>query len=85
MAVVIKAMNTIRSIYGEKTKLLLLKSIILSHFHYLFLSLLGMKSNYCDTLEQQVNWALKIYFVLHIRFKGRPKTKRPNITGPCNA
>ena len=56
-----KAVHTIRSIYGEETKLLL-KSIILSHLQYPTLLLTGITSNLIDTLNQQVNLALKICF-----------------------
>ena len=62
MAVSVEAMHKIRSIYGEQTMLLLLKSIILSHLLYLSPLLPGITSNFIDTLNQQVNWALKICF-----------------------
>ena len=62
MAGSIKAINTIRCIYGEQSKLLPLKSIILSHLQCLSVLLTGITSNRFDTLDQQVNWALTTCF-----------------------
>ena len=61
MAVGIKNIHTISFIKDEQTKLLLLKSIILSHFQYPFLLPTGITSNPIDALDQQVNWALKTF------------------------
>ena len=55
-------MHTIRSIYGEQNKLLLLKSVILSCLQNPFLLLSGITSSLVDKLDQQVNWALKTCF-----------------------
>ena len=58
----IKAMHSMRSIYGEQTMLHLLKVIILFHLLYPSLLLTTNTSNLTDTLDLQVNWALKTCF-----------------------
>ena len=62
MAVGIKPMQRIRSMYGEQTKLFLSKSIIFSDIQYNFLLLTACTTSVTDTLGQQISWARKNCF-----------------------
>ena len=46
----------------EKTKILLLKAIVISHLHYSALILIGLQKSLLTTLEKQLNWGIKNHF-----------------------
>ena len=62
MATGIKVLYFIRNILPEKTRLLLLKSLVLSHLHYSSILVNGISQNLLLTLEKQLSWAVKAYF-----------------------
>ena len=57
-----KALYSIRNILPEKTRLLLLNSVVLSHFHDFFILIKGISQRLRLTLEKQLSWAVKAYF-----------------------
>ena len=59
MATGIKVLYSIRNTLPEKTCLLLLNSLVLSHLHYSSILINGILQNLRSTLEKQVSWAVK--------------------------
>ena len=62
MATGIKVLYSIRNILPEKTRLLLLNSLVLSHLHYSSVLINGISQNLRLTLEKHVGWAVKACF-----------------------
>ena len=62
MATGIKVLYSIRNILHEKTRLLLLNSLRLSHLHYCSILINGIPQNLRLTLEKQLSWAVKACF-----------------------
>ena len=62
MATGIKVLYSIRNILPEKTRVLLLNSLVLSHFHYASVLINGISQNLRITLEKQLSWALQACF-----------------------
>ena len=62
MATGIKVLYSIRNILPEKTRLLLLNSLVLSHLHYSSILINGISQNLRLTLEKQLSWAVKACF-----------------------
>ena len=62
MATSIKVLYSIRNILPEKTRLLLLNSLVLSHLHYSSILINGVSQNLRLTLEKQLSWAVKACF-----------------------
>ena len=62
MACGIKVLNTLSKSLPEKTKLLLLNAIVISHLHYSALILIGLQKSLLTTLEKQLNWGIKTIF-----------------------
>ena len=46
----------------EKTKILLLNAIVISHLHYSALILIGLQKSLLTSLEKQLNWGIKTIF-----------------------
>ena len=61
MACGIKVLNTLSKSLPEKTKILLLHSIIISHLHYSALNLIALQKSLPATLEKQLNWGKNIF------------------------
>ena len=59
MAGGIKVLNTLSKSLTEKTKVLLLNAIVISHLHYSALTLIGLQKSSLTTLEKQLNWGIK--------------------------
>ena len=62
MACGIKTLYSIREYLPEKTRLLLLNALVISHFHYQSILLNGISQNLITTLEKQLSWAVKACF-----------------------
>ena len=62
MACGIKVLNTLSESLPEKTKVLLLNAIVISHLHYSALILIGLQKSLLTTLEKQLNWEIKSIF-----------------------
>ena len=62
MACGIKVLNTLSKSLPEKTKVLLLNAIVISHIHYSALILTGLQKSLLTTLEKQLNWGIKSIF-----------------------
>ena len=62
MATGIKVLYSIRNILLEKTRLLLLNPLVLSHLHYFSILINGISQNLRLTLEKQLSWAVKACF-----------------------
>ena len=62
MACGIKVLNTLSKSLPEKTKVLLLNAIVISHLHYSALILIGLQKSILTTLEKQLNWGIKSIF-----------------------
>ena len=62
MACGIKVLNTLSKNLPEKTKILLLNAIVISHLHYSALILIGLQKSLLTTLEKQLNWGIKTIF-----------------------
>ena len=62
MARGIMVLNTISKSLPEKTKILLLNEIVISHLHYSALILIGLQKSLLTTLEKQLNWGIKTIF-----------------------
>ena len=61
----IKVLNTLSKLsksLPEKTKVLLLNAIVISHLHYSVLILIGLQKSLLTTLEKQLNWGIKTIF-----------------------
>ena len=59
MACGIKVLNTLSKSLPEKTNILLLHSIIISHLHYSALILIALQKSLLATLEKHLNWGEK--------------------------
>ena len=57
-----KVLNTLSKSLPEKTKVLLLNAIVISHLHYSALILIGLQKSLLITLEKQLNWGIKSIF-----------------------
>ena len=62
MACGIKILNTLNKSLPEKTKLLLLNALVISHLHYSALILIGLQKSLFTTLEKQLNCGIKTLF-----------------------
>ena len=62
MAAGIKTLYAIRDLFPEKTRLLLLNALVISHLHYSAILLNGISENLLTTLEKQISWAVKACF-----------------------
>ena len=62
MACGIKVLKTLSKSLPEKTKVLLLNAIVISHLHYSALILIGLLKSLLTTLEKQLNWWIKSIF-----------------------
>ena len=62
MACGIKVLNILSKSLPEKTKVLLLNAIVISHLHYSALILIGLQKSLLTTLEKQLNWGIKSIF-----------------------
>ena len=62
MACGIKVLNTLSKSLPEKTKVLLLNAIVISHLHYSALILIGLQKSLLTTLEKQLNGGIKSIF-----------------------
>ena len=62
MACGIKNLYSIREYLPEKTRLLLLNALVISHLHYPSILINGISPNVITTLEKQLSWAVKACF-----------------------
>ena len=62
MACGIKVLNTLSKSLPEKTKILLLNAIVISHLYYYALILKGFQRSLLTTLEKQLSWRIKSIF-----------------------
>ena len=62
MAGGIKILNTLSKSLPEKTKVLLVNAMVISHLHYSALILIGLQKSLLTTLEKQLNWRIKSFF-----------------------
>ena len=62
MAFGIKVLNTLSKSLPEKTKILLLKAIVISHLHFFALILTELQKSLLKLSEKQLNWGIKIIF-----------------------
>ena len=67
MATGIKTLKRISRPFPEKTRLLLLNALVISHLHYSALLLASSKNNCFITLEKQLSWAVKTCFNRKVR------------------
>ena len=62
MACGVKVLNTLSKSLPEKTKMLLLNAIVISHLQFSALFLVGLQKSFFTTLEKQLNWGIKTIF-----------------------
>ena len=62
MACGIKTLYALRESFPEKTLILLLNALVISHVHYSAILLNGISDNLLTTLEKQLSWAVKACF-----------------------
>ena len=62
MACGIKTIYSVRDLFPEKTRFLLLNALVISHLHYSLVLLNGITENLLTTLEKQLSWAVKACF-----------------------
>ena len=62
MACGIKTMYAVKQFLPEKTCLLLLNALVISHLHYPSILLQGLSQNLITTLEKQLSWGVKACF-----------------------
>ena len=62
MACGIKTMYAMKQFLPEKTCLLLLNALVISHLHYPSILLQGLSQNLVTTLEKQLSWGVKACF-----------------------
>ena len=58
----IKTLYAIRDLFPEKTCLLLLNALLMSHLQYSAILVNGISENLLTTLEKQISWAVKACF-----------------------
>ena len=58
----IKTIYSVRDLFPEKTRFLLLNALVISHLHYSSVLLNGITENLLTTLEKQLSWAVKACF-----------------------
>ena len=58
----IKCLYSIRDLYPDKTRLMLLNALVVSHLQYSAILLTGITENLMTTLEKHLNWAIKACF-----------------------
>ena len=56
MALGIKSLYSVRHIFPQKTRKLLLNALVVNHLHYSAILLSGISENLLTTLEKQLNW-----------------------------
>ena len=61
----IKCLYSLRDLFPEKTRLMLLNALVVSHLQYSAILLTGITENLMTTLEKQLNWAIKACFFSH--------------------
>ena len=59
----IKCLYSMRDLFPEKTRLMLLNALVVSHLQYSAILLTGFSENLITTLEKQHNWAIKACFI----------------------
>jgi hypothetical protein len=79
MAVGIKALNCISSSIPLKSRIQLLHAIVMSHYNYSSMLLLGISSTSQNKLEKQLNWALRVCFNAQRRTNCDQFKKKANI------
>ena len=57
-----KTLCAIRDSFPEKTRLLIMNALVISHVHYSVILLNGISENLLTTLEKQLRWAVKACF-----------------------
>ena len=62
MACGIKTLYAIRESFPEKTRILIMNALVISHVHYSAILLNGVSENLLTTLEKQLSWAVKACF-----------------------
>ena len=62
MACSIKTIFYVRDFLPEKTRLFLLKALVISHLQYSSVLLNGISQSLISTLEKQLNWGVKACF-----------------------
>ena len=62
MACGIKTSYSVRDLFPEKTRFLLLNALVISHLHYSSVILNGITENLLTTLGKQLSWAVKACF-----------------------
>ena len=65
MACVIKTIYSVRDLFPEKTRFLLLNALVISHLYYSSVLLNGITENLLTTLQKQLSWAVKTCFNRH--------------------
>ena len=58
----IKCLYSIRDLFSEQTRLMLLNALVVSHLQYSAILLTRISENLMTTLEKQPNWAIKACF-----------------------
>ena len=62
MACGIKTIYSVRDLFPEKSRFLLLNALVISHLHYSLVLLNGITENLLTTFENQLRWAVKACF-----------------------
>ena len=62
MACGIKTLYSVKSFLPDKTFLMLLNSLVISHIHYPAILINGMSQNLITTIEKQLKWGVKACF-----------------------
>ena len=62
MALGIKNLYSVRDIFPQITRKMLLNVLVVSILHYSLILLSGISENLLITLEKQLNWGIKAYF-----------------------
>ena len=62
MACGIKTLCTLRESFPEKTRIMILYALVISHVHYSAILRNGISENLLTILEKQLSWAVKAFF-----------------------
>ena len=62
MACGIKTLYALRESFPQKTLILLMNALVISHVNYSAILLSGISDNLITTLEKQLSWAVKACF-----------------------
>ena len=60
MAWGVETLNSIKNFFNKNTRFIIMNALVLSHFHCSLILLNSMTQTFVASLDQQLNWAIKL-------------------------